>query len=283
MRIYRIAVVMPVMTCLFLTPVGAQEVKPQPTFKRIKVENRPIGSKINIQIDPDEQARALAPPENPLDTTLIEDRVAPADIGAAPTVKDSADWFWSNISPSISAGAFDRITDATRQMGNAPEGFYQPSLQALQKISKHYGKEILIASIDNNISPAFILAVLAVESSGKSDALSEKGAQGLMQLIPATAERFGVKDPSDPAQNILGGATYLSWLLSEFKGDPLLALAGYNAGENAVKKYQGIPPFPETRNYIPKVVAAWQVARNLCTSPPVLVNEACIFRAQSIK
>ncbi|GLQ33799.1 murein transglycosylase [Amylibacter marinus] len=260
----------------------AQETSAKPTFKRVKVENRPVGSKINIQIDPEEQALALAPPENPRPTTLIEDR-AP-EIGVAPApVGDLQDWFWSALSPDIKDAAFDRMLTASRQMGNAPKDFYQPSLQSLQTIAVKFGKEILVGSLDTGVSPALILAVIAVESAGKVDAQSKAGAKGLMQLIPDTAARFGVTDSSDPAQNIAGGAAYLGWLLKEFENDPLLALAGYNAGENAVKKNGAVPPYPETRAYVPKVVAAWMVARNLCTSPPVLVTEACIFRAQSLK
>ena len=75
-----------------------------------------------------------------------------------------------------------------------------------------------------------------------------------MQLIPATAARFGVTDATDPAQNIKGGVAYLAWLLTHFDRDPILALAGYNAGENAVTKHGGVPPYAETRAYVPKVL-----------------------------
>ena len=105
---------------------------------------------------------------------------------------------------------------------------------------------------------------------------SGKGATGLMQLIPATADRFNV-DASVPAQNIQGGVTYLNWLLDKFGGDPILALAGYNAGENAVIAHNGVPPYAETRNYVPKVLAAWKVARGLCMTPPELFSDGCVF------
>ena len=87
-------------------------------------------------------------------------------------------------------------------------------------------------------------------SGGRTNAISSAGASGLMQLMPATAERFGVTDRADPKQNIKGGVAYLDWLLKEFKGDAVLALAGYNAGENAVKKHEGVPPYAETQNYV---------------------------------
>jgi soluble lytic murein transglycosylase-like protein len=98
-----------------------------------------------------------------------------------------------------------------------------------------------------------------------------------MQLMPATAERFGVEDAHDPAQNIRGGVAYLSWLLRHFDGDAVLALAGYNAGEGAVQRNDGVPPFAETRDYVPKVLAAWRVARGLCRTPPELPGDGCVF------
>ncbi len=98
-----------------------------------------------------------------------------------------------------------------------------------------------------------------------------------MQLIPATAERFGVTDAFDATQNITGGMAYLEFLLNRFQGDALLALAGYNAGENAVIRAGGVPDFEETRAYVPKVVAAWDVARSLCLTPPELPTDGCVF------
>ena len=100
------------------------------------------------------------------------------------------------------------------------------------------------------VDPRFIHAVIWQESRYKTKALSHAGAQGLMQLIPATAERFGCEDPHDPVQNITAGTKYLSWLLKRFSGNVELALAGYNAGEGAVDKYDGIPPYNETQNYV---------------------------------
>jgi soluble lytic murein transglycosylase-like protein len=156
-----------------------------------------------------------------------------------------------------------------------------PRLQTLQQIVAANGVDILKATIGTKVSPALVLAVISVESAGKPQAVSHAGAQGLMQLMPATAARFGVTDSMNTAQNIKGGTTYLDWLLNEFKGDPVLALAGYNAGEGAVAKHQGVPPFKETRDYVPKVLAAWNVARALCLTPPVLVSDGCVFSTQS--
>ena len=105
------------------------------------------------------------------------------------------------------------------------------------------------------MSPQLLHAVIEVESGYQANARSPKGAQGLMQLMPATAERFGVRNAFDPRQNIRGGALYLKWLLEYFRGDLRLALAAYNAGEAAVVKagYR-IPPIAETRDYVPKVL-----------------------------
>jgi soluble lytic murein transglycosylase-like protein len=105
------------------------------------------------------------------------------------------------------------------------------------------------------LSSALLHAVIRTESAYKSDALSHAGACGLMQLMPATASRFGVRDIWDPAENIRGGSAYLRFLLDLFEGDLRLALAGYNAGENAVKKYDyQIPPYRETQDYVRKVL-----------------------------
>ncbi|MDH5452014.1 MAG: lytic transglycosylase domain-containing protein, partial [Paracoccaceae bacterium] len=93
----------------------------------------------------------------------------------------------------------------------------------------------------------------------------------------ATAERFGVEDSVDAGQNIKGGVAYLDWLMKEFNRDPVMVLAAYNAGENAVKSNGGVPPYAETRAYVPKVLAAWAVARGLCITPPELTTDGCVF------
>lgn len=104
-----------------------------------------------------------------------------------------------------------------------------------------------------DVDPKFVDAVVRVESGYDVRAQSSKGAQGLMQLIPATSARFGVEDPFDPAENVRGGVTYLSQLMRQFNGDVPLTLAAYNAGEGAVERYGGIPPYAETRDYVRKV------------------------------
>jgi soluble lytic murein transglycosylase-like protein len=100
------------------------------------------------------------------------------------------------------------------------------------------------------IDPRFIHAVIWQESKYKPSARSHAGAQGLMQLMPDTAKRFGCNNSNDPAENIEAGTRYLRWLLERFDGNISLALAGYNAGEGSVDKYDGVPPYSETQNYV---------------------------------
>lgn len=109
---------------------------------------------------------------------------------------------------------------------------------------------ILRAGERNGVDPRFLHAVIWQESKYKVRARSHVGAQGLMQLMPPTARRFGCADPHDPAANIEAGAKYLRWLLKRFNGNVSLALAGYNAGEGAVDKYDGVPPYKETQDYV---------------------------------
>jgi hypothetical protein len=105
------------------------------------------------------------------------------------------------------------------------------------------------------VDPRFIHAVIKQESRYDPKAVSHVGAQGLMQMMPATAKRFGLKDPFDPAKNVEAGTKYLKWLLKRFDGDVSLALAGYNAGEGSVDKYKGVPPYGETQDYVKKIVS----------------------------
>jgi len=108
------------------------------------------------------------------------------------------------------------------------------------------------------VDPQLVLAFIAVESGFNANAVSPKNAQGLMQLIPDTARRFRVKDAFNAEDNIKGGVAYLQWLLAFFKGDVPLVAAAYNAGERAVEKYRGIPPYPETRDYVRRITALYR-------------------------
>lgn len=116
-----------------------------------------------------------------------------------------------------------------------------------------YSSEIAAAAREFGVEEAVVRAVIHAESAFNPTALSRAGAQGLMQLMPATARRFGVSDAYDASQNIRGGVQYLSWLLRRFNGDLTLAAAGYNAGEGAVDRHGGVPPYNETQYYVKRV------------------------------
>ncbi len=116
-----------------------------------------------------------------------------------------------------------------------------------------YQSEVQSAAREFGVEEAVIRAIMHAESAFKPNALSRVGAQGLMQLMPATARRFGVTNSFDPEQNIRGGVQYLAWLLKRFNGNLTLAAAGYNAGEGAVDRHKGVPPYSETRRYVERV------------------------------
>lgn len=119
--------------------------------------------------------------------------------------------------------------------------------------TQSFSPEIQQASLDNGVDSALIRAIIHAESAYQVDAVSPKGAQGLMQLMPQTAKMLQVNDPFNPANNIDGGARYLSELLQQFDGDVTLAAAAYNAGPGAVTKFGGVPPYEETQEYVRRV------------------------------
>ena len=239
------------------------------SHKSVKVPSRGAGNLINVQIDPSASVfRSVVADEEP--ETTPEPNAG------------QFGWFWDEVSPGQNVGASNRLEDAVNvlQTKGGANGLVLPRVQNLQALVNQFGTDILVASIGTQVSPALVLAVIAVESGGRGDAISTAGAIGLMQLIPATAARFGVDDPKNPADNINGGVAYLDWLMKEFDADPVLVLAAYNAGENAVRRFDGVPEYPETRAYVPKVLAAWSVARLLCRTPPELVSDGCVFANQ---
>lgn len=247
------------------------------TFKRIKAP-APGEKRALVQIDPAEQARLMAipaarpQPQSPTDGTAA---AAPPQ-GRAPGLFD---WYWAEVTPTLGPVS-GRFGKALEMLGKVPGGGSVPAprMQTMQDMANRFGTEILKATIGTKVSPALVLAVMGIESGGRADAVSSAGAVGLMQLIPATASRFGVTDSKDPVQNLKGGIAYLDWLMKHFDGDPLMVLAAYNAGEGAVKNNGGVPPYAETRAYVPKVLAAWQVAQGLCLTPPELVSDPCVFK-----
>lgn len=259
-----------VMVCALMFAGGfaqAQEADEDFTFKRVKPPSAGAKKRINIQV---EKTWPFRPPKK---KSVVE------DVAVKPDAVVTDGWFWEAISPDLKAADPIRLDRALNTLNSNPgqKSAITPTAALMEKIMREHGQAILIASAGKRVSPAFALAVIAVESAGRVNAKSEKGAQGLMQLIPATAERFGVKDANDPQDNITGGIAYLDWLFSQFGGDPILSLAGYNAGENAVRQNNGVPPYKETRAYIPKVVAAWDRARMYCKTIPKFADDGCVF------
>jgi soluble lytic murein transglycosylase-like protein len=108
------------------------------------------------------------------------------------------------------------------------------------------------------VDPLLIYALIKQESGGKAHARSHKGAMGVMQLMPATARRFKVKNPYAVSEAVRGGVEYLVWLMDRYKGNVVKALAGYNAGEGAVDKYKGVPPYRETQNYVVSIAKKYR-------------------------
>ncbi|BAN49622.1 lytic transglycosylase domain-containing protein [Metapseudomonas resinovorans] len=141
----------------------------------------------------------------------------------------------------------------------APKDF---KVASLRLDTRSYRREIEAASGQYGVDKALIRAVMHAESAFRPHVISVAGAQGLMQLMPATAERFAVDDPFDARQNIRGGTRYLAWLLKRFNGNQVLALAGYNAGEATVVQYKGVPPYAETQSYVTLVQALTERYRN---------------------
>lgn len=249
------------------------------SFKRVSVPARGATTRrITVQIDPNAPRAVSAPPAA---------GAAVASAAAAPQAQPQVtglEWFWLAVSPKLSDTGPGRLEQAIREMDRAPDGkrVPRPRLQTLQTIASKHGLDILRATVGTDVSPALVLALISIESSGQTAATSSAGAQGLMQLMPATAARFGVTDSMNPTDNIKGGVAYLAWLMKHFNNDPILVLAGYNAGEGSVRNNEGVPPYAETRAYVPKVLAAWTVAKGLCLTPPELITDGCVFHNNGV-
>jgi len=284
------------------SPARADDVTPHV----VSVANIDPNHLITVQIDPVAQAKYLAEHGwTATGTAAVKPTVLPTvdgnaqqaalhqDGGAtgsdaivrfAPhkTALPVYDWYWKLVPAGLYGGS-GRFQTALAALDQGPAGasIDAPRLQSMQDLASTWGRDILKDTVGTEVSPALVLSVMAVESGGDATALSPVGAQGLMQLIPATATRFGVGDPMDGAQSIHGAVAYLDLLMHEFNQDPVMVLAAYNAGAGAVSAHSGVPPYRETRDYVPKVLAAWKVARDLCLTPPLLVSDPCVFRVLS--
>jgi soluble lytic murein transglycosylase-like protein len=139
----------------------------------------------------------------------------------------------------------------------AREAFTRPEA-ALRLERLPYRDEILAASARTGLDPLLLASVIRVESRFRPDAVSHAGAVGLMQVLPTTGRQYGVSDLVDPRKNIAAGSRHLAYLIDRYEGDLDLALAAYNAGEGSVRRHGGIPPFPETRGYVRKVLRHYE-------------------------
>ena len=244
--------------------------RPFPSFEAKRISAPKAGTPPRITVQIKEQQPATA-------SQIVTDTQAGAQGDA--TAIGQYGWFWDRVPSAQEAttGAH-RLDEALLALRTAANPVAAPRLQVMQDIVQQQAVTILLSSAGTRVSPALVLAVIAVESAGKNDAVSAAGATGLMQLMPDTATRFGVTDALVAEQNIAGGIKYLDWLMEKFSDDAVLALAGYNAGEGAVRDHSGVPPYAETRDYVPKVLAAYQLARGLCMTPPELITDGCVFR-----
>jgi soluble lytic murein transglycosylase-like protein len=173
----------------------------------------------------------------------------------AATAGAPADRIAARLSPEALAPADATQPEARTAAGGSLDGFSTGS-QLVDTL-------IVDSAARYGVDPLLIYSIMHQESTFKQRAISPKGARGLMQLMPATAARFGVTNIFDPRQNIDGGTRYVRWLLDRFRGDVRLALAGYNAGEGAVDKYGWrVPPYNETQNYVRRIFARYTLIRD---------------------
>lgn len=169
----------------------------------------------------------------------------------------------TNVNPS---GNFDKFTkkvkvtyykDSKMYDGGSDSVDYGSSSASKSSTRNSYDSYIRASAARHGVDPGLMKAMMHTESAFNPNARSPVGAQGLMQLMPATASRFRVSNPWNPADNIEGSAKYIAWLMRRFNNNVEYAVAGYNAGEGNVDKYNGIPPFKETRNYVKTVMSRY--------------------------
>lgn len=162
----------------------------------------------------------------------------------------------------VVGGPLTEVPDCMRVPAPAPPVAPVPAAQAEPTVNyeaiapRHIFELVMKMAPQYQVAPQLALAIIAAESNFNRLALSPRNAQGLMQLIPQTSERFRVGNPYDPVQNIRGGLTYLRWLLAYFEGDVALVAAAYNAGEGAVERHRGVPPYRETRAYVQRILTS---------------------------
>lgn len=204
--------------------------------------------------------------------TILVAIIAAFAVPATPGL--ASNWFWEKVPTQIDEGSRGHAMQIMAHARRGERSLFLATLRARTVLAR-WRPEIEAAARSARINEALIAAVVMVESAGDPSARSPKGALGLGQLMPATARRYGVRNILDPRENIMGSAAYLSDLIDMFRGDLVLALAAYNSGEGTVLKYRGVPPFAETREYVPRVLGAFEAAGRLCLPPPRAARRRC--------
>lgn len=190
----------------------------------------------------------------------------------------------NSLLPVIGAAA-DNIVQITDENGrriyiNAADSRTNPFEPESDSLNPSLPVMVREVAVRHHVDPALVHAIVRVESDYHRHALSNKGAMGLMQLIPATARRFGVQHPYDAKENLEGGTTYLRYLLDRFNGNVPLSLAAYNAGETSVLRHRGIPPYSETRAYVRKITSMYvpEASEGASESDPETTEKPSIYQ-----
>ena len=183
------------------------------------------------------------------------------------------EWFWERISPHAADGHPGRWEEVLALVeAHGPDAATEARVR---QVVRRWWRLMRRSAERHDISMALVAAVVSVESAGNPRAISAKGAGGLMQLMPGTARRLGVRNSLAPVPNLRGGTRYLAALIERFRGDVVLALAAYNSGPLTVERYRGVPPFAETRAYVPAVAQAYLAALAHCVEPVRDIRVAC--------
>lgn len=203
----------------------------------------------------------LAIPVQETGTGEQRDRPPPLTPAAIAFLEEARPWLEPVAAAGPAAAPTDPpLVDAVRSRRDGLDHFVraadQDAVQGRMRRTPH-GDRILAAARSRGVDPLLVAAVVQAESGFDEKAVSPKGAVGLMQVMPKTARQFGVEDVHDPDGNLEAGACYLSHLLNRFDGDLALALAAYNAGPSSVRRFGGVPPYPETRNFTERVLRTY--------------------------
>lgn len=203
---------------------------------------------------------------------IASDQIASFDVDETPVTPEPQPVAQPVPQPSVQPSAAKPVTVAS-----------QTALTAKATQNVDLDQVVRDASSKNRLDPDFVSSVIRAESNFKTHAVSKKGAQGLMQLMPSTAAQLGVADAFDPKANVEAGTAHLSALLDLYNNDPIKALAAYNAGAHRVKQYNGVPPYRETRDYINKIVRDFNAKKRAQMKAAAAVNASAATKSASPK